>query len=164
MDYTLEQLQAQRDKILDSFKNFDAIMYSIFLNMATTGARFNDVYEVKRWTLLESGMLQLEPQKRNNLRYFSRDQVDTLLLDQIVTGENYYSKVSYSNCLFWYKRFSDGLNLNVKTMAVQTHLFRHIKAKELKEDGMTDIEVQNYLGERHLISAHSYINSRVFSK
>ena len=44
-----------------------------------------------------------------------------------------------------------------------THIFRHLKAKNMKAQGFRDTQIQEYLGEKKLSSAKGYIYSEIYT-
>lgn len=161
--FTLQELQIIAVTILDNFRDFDPYMYAYFNTMFLTGARFGDVYDYSRWSVVDSERISLMPQKGNNLRTFFNIDIDAYLLNSIQNNYDFSNMISYSNSLIWFKRFSPEPNLMVKNKPVLTHLFRHIKAKELSANGYTDGQIKTYFGQSKIASTQAYIYSQVYT-
>lgn len=160
--YTTDEIEAYVLDFLKVCRNFDPYFYSIFNTQYITGARFSDVYNLENWSIINDNTISLQPKKQNNLRIFDIDDMDDLLIQQVKSGYNGYELTSYSSALFWFKRIFPNPNLRVLNKPVKTHIFRHLKAKKLKEEGKTDKEIQQYLGEKKEISARAYIYSSIY--
>jgi integrase len=148
---------------LSDIKDFDPIMYSVFNTMSLIGARFNDVYLLDNWTVVNDDIFTLQPLKGNHKRIFTSKELDPLLVNQLLKSFNIYHNISYSNSLFWFKRIFKDHTLRCKNKSIKTHLFRHLKAHNMLSDGFEPSEIKDYLGEKHQSSADQYIFSIIKS-
>lgn len=125
----------------------------------STGCRINDVLEYERWTVLMNGNIQLQPQKRNNLRIFGPGELPTLFYDNLVNGINTFDGYYYDKCEYYINEIlrKNAIKRNKKYLT--THLFRHNYCKKLHNLGMTDEQIQLKLGLLNLASAQNYIYS-----
>ncbi|WP_172914071.1 hypothetical protein [Capnocytophaga canis] len=160
--YSTSQIDSVVLRFLQTCQKFDPILYSIFYNQYLTGCRFDDIHNLARWELKNDNTLILSPCKKNNLRVFNINEVDFLLYEQIRYSYNVYQSISFSTALLHFGRLFPNPNLMIKNKPVKTHIFRHLKARKLKASGMSDHEIKEYLGERNMMSAHSYIYSVIY--
>ncbi len=158
----LQQLNHDCKKLLEICQDVCPFLHSIFNTQYLTGARFSDVYYLHKWYLKNESTLVLKPCKNNDIRIFNTDEVDYLLYKQVKDDFNVYNLTSYSTALHWFTRMYPTPNIMVKSKPIKTHVFRHLKAKTLKKQGATDIEIQKYLGEKNLYSAKTYIYSNIY--
>lgn len=126
-----------------------------------TGCRANDVLEADRWILLMDGNLQLQPQKGNNIRTFEPLDVDNDFYDYIVEGHFLLDGLNYRKYNYYIELAMHKYAFKVFSKSITSHLFRHNYAKKLHDTGMSDVDIQNKLGERRLSSAVGYIYSPI---
>ena len=93
---------SQLDNVLyDSIYYGGVIDYEIRLLIEVlymTGCRINDVLEYDRWNVLMNRNVQLQPQKRNNLRIFTPTELPTLFYDNLVNDVNTFDGYYYGKC------------------------------------------------------------------
>lgn len=125
----------------------------------STGCRINDILEYERWSVLMNGNIQLQPQKRNNLRIFEPADLPTLFYDNLVNDINTFDGYYYDKCEYYINEIlrKNAIKRNKKYLT--THLFRHNYCKKLHNLGMTDEQIQLKLGLLNLASAQNYIYS-----
>lgn len=126
-----------------------------------TGARANDILNFSRWTLLANGNVQLQPQKNNLLRIFTPEEVDSGFYSALVDNYNYFEGLYYRKYEYYLERILHSHIFRVNQKPVCTHLFRYNYARKMKENGFTDVDVKDKLGERQLVSAQAYIYSQI---
>ena len=161
--YKLEELELASEVFLERVQIYNPIQASIYQNQINLGCRFNDVMKLEKWTIVNELTVSLLPQKNNSLRVFNKSDLDVLLLHQLENNYNYYAKTSYSDAISVFYRMFPIPNIRVKNKPIKTHIFRHIKAKQLKREGKTDNEIRLYLGENMQRSANDYIYSQVYT-
>lgn len=125
----------------------------------STGCRINDILEYERWSVLMNGNIQLQPQKRNNLRIFEPAELPTLFYDNLVANIDTFDGYYYDKCEYYINEIlrKNAIKRNKKYLT--THLFRHNYCKKLHNSGMTDEQIQLKLGLLNLASAQNYIYS-----
>ena len=126
-----------------------------------TGARANDVLNFTRWTLLANGNVQLQPQKNNLLRLFTPEEIDSNFYEALVIDSNCFEGLFYRKYEYYLERILHSHIFRVNQKPVCTHLFRYNYARKMKENGFTDAEIKEKLGERQLTSAQAYIYSQI---
>lgn len=161
--YTLEELESASILFLERVQIYNPIQASIYQNQINLGCRFNDVMKLAKWKEVNDLTCTLQPQKNNSLRVFNKSDLDVILRHQLENGYDLYSTTSYSDAISVFYRMFPIPNIRIKNKPVKTHIFRHIKAKRLKANGMTDNEIRLYLGENMQRSANDYIYSTVYT-
>lgn len=127
-----------------------------------TGARANDVIEFNRWSEYNSTQLLLQPQKGNNARIFNKSDINNDFVYGVVNNENILEFETFRKYDYYLKLTLNRFGLSVGNKGINTHIFRHNYAKKLKDDGSTDVEIKDLLGEVRQSSANSYIYSNVY--
>ena len=125
----------------------------------TTGCRINDVLEYNRWSVLMNGNIQLQPQKRNNLRVFGPDELPIMFYDNLVANIDTFEGFFYDKCEYYINEILRKNAIKRNRKYLTTHLFRHNYCKKLHNLGMTDEQIQLKLGLLNLASAQNYIYS-----
>ena len=161
--YTLEELELASEVFLERVQIYNPIQASIYQNQINLGCRFNDVMKLEKWSIVNELTVSLLPQKNNSLRVFNKSDLDVMLRHQLENNYNYYAKTSYSDAISVFYRMFPIPNIRVKNKPIKTHIFRHIKAKRLKANGMSDNDIRLYLGENMQRSANDYIYSQVYT-
>ncbi len=159
---TLEDLESASQIFIDRVSIYNSIQSSIYSNQLNLGCRFNDVYNLERWSIVNELTVKLQPCKNNSVRVFNKSELDFMLLDQLENNYNLYEKTSYSDAVSVFYRMFPIPNIRVKNKPIKSHIFRHIKAKQLKRNGMSDNDIRLYLGENHQRSANDYIYSTIY--
>ena len=157
---------SQLDTVLYDSIYYDGVIdYEIRLLIEIlymTGCRINDVLEYDRWSVLMNGNVQLQPQKRNNLRIFTPTELPTLFYDNLVNNINTFDGYYYGKCEYYITEILRKNSIKRNKKYLTTHLYRHNYCKKLHNLGNTDSEIQVKLGLLNLASAQNYIYSNLF--
>jgi site-specific recombinase XerD len=135
--------------------------FPLFDTLYRTGMRFEDCFSLVRWQILENSMVAVSTAKGSDIRLFGQSEINPSLLAAVTSGNLDFFNFSYSTALRYFSLAFPIPNLTIGGKRVKTHIFRHNKARTLKESGLSDIEIQKYLGEKNLSSAVSYIYSTI---
>lgn len=160
---TLEVLEKASITFLERIQIYNPIQASIYQNQIVTGARFNDVAKLANWSIVNDKTIKLQPQKKNDIRVFNIEELDVMLVDQLRSGYDMYRQTSYKNAVEVFNSMFPVRRMMVKNKSIKTHIFRHIKAKQLKRQELSDNDIRLYLGERSQRSANDYIYSTIYS-
>ena len=123
------------------------------------GCRSVEAIERDRWEFVEDRFLVLRTSKKNNQRIFKIDDIpktfqEYLKNDQLNDNFVTYQKLNYNfGKYFLYSR------IYVGNKESRLHLFRHNYVKLLIDQGFTNEEIKDKLGEKNQSSADIYINS-----
>lgn len=150
------------DMSLQSALSYDYIAYALFHTLYLTGCRYAELVHPENWSVIDDNNLSLQPAKKNNIRLFKASEIDDLFLTCLQNNYNIFAIKSYTYYLRTLNRLGGISDVYVKNKGISLHIFRHYKARILKEQGKTDLQIQQYLGERSLNSAKHYIYSTIY--
>jgi site-specific recombinase XerD len=143
-------------------EGFDFFIHDLFLNLYYTGCRYQELYQINRWSTDISGNYTLQPLKGNNVRTFENIPLSIYFTNCIDNQELPYRQARYTTARRYLSRLSTIPFLMIKNKEVSTHIFRHNRAKQMHEDEMSDTEIQNWFGENTLSAMQNYIYSEVY--
>lgn len=126
------------------------------------GIRATEALMPSIWSFPSENTVVLQPHKGNNMRFFLRSDMPVDFLYSLEFPEFVEVVPSYSqlNYLFSIYMYYGKIFIGKKSSTL--HLFRHNYVKKLKSSGLTDIEIQNKIGEKELSSAEQYIYSTYY--
>jgi len=128
--------------------------------LSLTGCRAGETRQ-ERWKYLEDELFELETEKRNYPRIISEEQVPLNFTFCIQQRNMLFCLASYSTIKYWLTKCQPFKVLNTKKDC-STHVFRHIYAKKLHLQGLSILEIQVVLGERHIASVYQYVYSALY--
>lgn len=143
---------------------YDKSAYHIFNNLSLTGARFNDIMSINNWYIKDKDFIILKPNKGNNERVFKSKELDSIFLSWIEKKVDIKRLRSYSTCNRYFIHLFPINPIIQKKKRLTTHIFRHVYAKNLKKNDLSDEQIQKKLGEKELKSAQNYIYSTLYTK
>jgi hypothetical protein len=146
---------------LSSLNNFDSLLYDFSLNLFNTGLRAAELKEFKRWSVINELTLKCTLEKNSGTRLFNISDLTNNFWSNIQNNEDPYPIFSSSQALFYFNRFFPGLKIYHQNRSEKLNLFRHHKAKELKNLGKSDVEIQNYFCEKDIRNSNNYIYSQL---
>lgn len=162
MNITYTQLDTALSHFLASIQAFDFYLHDLFYNLHNTGLRFCEIFELDRWTYNADNNIICNTAKDSNSRTFTSSDLTFPFVQSIINDTFLYNTCKYSTTILYFKRYFEFYNLKVGGKKILTHIFRHYKAKQLHEFGYSDVEIQNYIGEKSLSNAQNYINSILY--
>ena len=130
--------------------------------MYLTGLRANEVLNFELWQVDEHQNLIVQTLKKSNPRTFSINEVSSIFADLLIYDNTRLITFNYKYLQRHFNKFVHYQKLYTGNKKISTHLFRHNKAKQLKQSGFTDIQIQTYLGEKDIKNALTYINSDIY--
>jgi len=159
---TEQEINQECLNIVGRARAFDNVIFTISEMLYKTGLIFSEVMEFDRWEFNTDGTLTVKTAKFSNPRIFEVSELGENFVIALVNEEQFFRGTSPTTVRYYIKRFLNYSNLKVKNKNVSTHLFRHNKAKSLKQEGKSDVQIQAYLGEKEITSAMTYIYSTVY--
>ncbi len=159
----LLQLEQICSDILSILQSYDQVLFSIFDTMFKTGLRYNDICRMYAEKQGANWIFICPTSKGGAVKYYQATDLNNQFAISLQNGLNLTALTSYSNAKRIFKRVNPHGPLYVRSKPVTTHIFRHLKAKQLKASGQSDIAIQNVLGQKKLSSTQVYIYSIIYS-
>lgn len=131
-----------------------------------SGCRVNELFQAHRWNVVSKTTIQLQPQKGNALRilnfsdigYSNAADFAATLADIARLPSRQYDR-AFAYCVrqqsIW-RLYDEGF------ARPSTHMFRHIKIKELAAQGYTNEFIATWIGEKNVQNLEYYLNSKFF--
>jgi site-specific recombinase XerD len=127
-----------------------------------TGLRFSEVYELDRWQVIDMNILEVQTKKGSDARLFQNSELPPEFVWIIRNDAQYFRSFSYKTYTNYFTRFFRYPFIYTGNKQISSHIFRHLRAKQLNFEGQTDEQIRVYLGERDIKNAQSYINSEIY--
>ncbi|MDD4438889.1 MAG: hypothetical protein PHS04_12770 [Tissierellia bacterium] len=131
----------------------------LFEAMYQLGIRVQEAINPSLWDISKDTHIVLRPQKYNDIRIFTPDDLPVNYLAFLKYSSNWMIKPNYSRLNYLYKKLTLYPRIFVGKKQCTNHLFRHNYVKKLIAKGMTDEQIRIHMGERQMKSALAYINS-----
>lgn len=157
--YTFTELQDNLQLFLFHVAHVSQSYSIAFKIMYHTGCRFSELRSISRFSFTALNQIQLTPLKNSNNRIFSTENIPTEFLNFITTQNNYFQMLNLSTASYYFKVYFAHKAVYHNTKLLTTHLFRHHFAKSLKNQGLSDQEIQQVLGEKDIRNSNNYIYS-----
>jgi site-specific recombinase XerD len=125
------------------------------------GLRFTEAYELERWTKITEEHYQLKCAKESDKRIINTGDIDERYRDMLENGIKTASIYSYRTLLRTFTAYFRYPYAKAKNKSCKTHIFRHIKALELKNAGLTNEEIQEYFGHKTVNSTKQYTENDI---
>jgi integrase len=190
--FTFTELETLLLQLLANAEKHDVFIYSIIHTQFLTGLRINEVLEYNRWSVSvdisnifgDSGFFKpnffeiqsldyikfnnyetytVKTEKKSNDRSFNYDELNNIFADCLKNNTTYILPQNYRYISRAFRKLLPITNIYIGNKPVNTHIFRHYKAKQLKNKGYTDEQIKDYLGEKDLKNAQTYINSEIYT-
>lgn len=147
--------------IITNIQTFRPTYYNEFRLQYDTGCRIKEAVDKSFWSYSFPNWI-LEPQKNNNLRTFSPAELSQNSLEYLFSPWQLIPDKFYNKYDYVFQNSTEGRVFTVGQKHCTTHIFRHLYAKRLKNEGLLDFEIQIKLGEKTIDSARNYIYSDVY--
>ncbi len=162
-ELTFPELNSALNEFLSQIESFDFFLHDLFYNLFLTGVRYTELFELSRWQYYDDNKIVLNTAKDSYDRTFTFNDISFPLYESIITGQFLYGTCAYTTTVRYFRRFFRYPDVYLGTKRISTHIFRHHKAKQLKNDGYSDLEIQAYFGEKDMKNAQTYIYSQIFT-
>jgi len=146
---------------LEAIHPFDNLLWDFSTNQYNTGLRFMELYLITNWLYVTDEHIICYTSKDSYDRIFTKDELTPFFYENVKDHFNDYEKYSFTTYNRYFNRYFPVYKIYHLTRPLASHLFRHNIAKQLKLLGQTDIEIQEYLGEKYLGNAQNYIYSEL---
>ena len=138
------------------------MQFDYFTNVKNLGLRANEPFLLNNWNFVDNTYFTLKPQKGNDTRIFLPIELSEYFRSSIINKVSNYYPFSYSQFNMYFKRFSTQPFIYCDNRNESVNILRHYKAKTMKNEGKTDIEIATYFGERDLKNMRGYIYSDLY--
>lgn len=126
------------------------------------GTRLIESIQPTRWENLGASF-RLTTAKNSYPRIINYAELEAESIYYLLNAENAYQERPQTLYETTMKRFYKGREFYIGEKRSFTHIFRHRIAKNMKAEGKSDGQIQQYLGEKTLISAKQYIYSTIYT-
>jgi integrase len=156
------------NQLIKARQQFIACLYSIgeesapiFDTISRLGLRFIEAYDLKNWEKKGEETYILNTVKHSEKRIFTANELPGTFRELIDQNIETSSQYSYRTLSRIYAKYFKYPYAKVKNKNCKTHIFRHIKALELKRSGLSDIEIQKYFGHKNIKSTLEYTENDI---
>lgn len=160
------QLSLICNEIADEMSNYRPEFANLIRLQRNCGCRVKELFQPERWQVVNDNVLQVQPQKRNALRilqlqeigYSKASDFQPTLNDMRRLPFRQYErafKLITANKGLW-RLYEDGF------AQPSTHLFRHVKIKELAAAGYDLPYIGTWIGEKNTDNLNYYLGSKYF--
>lgn len=160
------QLSMISNEIADEMKSYRPEFANLIRLHRNTGCRVKELFQPERWEIVSDRMLQVQPQKGNALRVLQLHDIGFENADAFQPTLNDMRRLPFRQ----YERAFKLITLNKGLWRLyddgfaqpSTHLFRHVKIKEMHAAGYALPFIGTWIGEKNIDNLNYYINSRYF--
>jgi len=140
----------------------DAKQFDFFLNQYNTGLRFNEVWNVDRWSLDTESEFVCDTAKGSNNRTFSDTKITTILQSSADSETEIYTTCRYKSLSYWLKLVWAPYSFWLDNKMIGTHIFRHNLVRKMDDAGYKVAEIASYLGEVDTGNITGYLASKIY--
>lgn len=163
---TLLQLSLLADEIRNDLCVYRPEFANLVHLQRKIGCRVQELFNAERWRIVSNSVLMLTPQKKNNVRVLQLADIGftdandfRVTLADIGRLPNRQYERALSQIIreknLW-RLYEDGFS------HPSTHLFRHVKIKELFALGFDKSYIATWIGEKNADNLDYYLNSQYY--
>lgn len=162
----ISELAAVADEICNFIANYRPEFANLVHLHRFSGCRVKELFQPTRWKVESNVSLLVHPQKHNavrNLRFVDIGVQDAAAFVPILADmarlplrqyERAFAAVVHQLQLF--RLYDNGF------ASPSTHMFRHVKIKELSAQGWEKERIATWIGEKNVQNLDYYLNSQYF--
>jgi len=150
-------------EFLDRINQFDFYLHDLFFNQYNTGLRYSDLYDLYRWEFVVPEIYLCHPAKGNSPRMFNNEELSFPFRESVRSNNSIYEVCRYTTTIRYFNRYFQEPHIKVGRKEISTHIFRHNKAKQLKQQEWNDEQIRIYFGEQNIVNTMGYIYSTVYT-
>lgn len=163
---TTLQLSIIADEILTELIQYRPEFTNLARLQRRAGCRVKELFQPDRWQVVSDTVIQVQPQKGNALRVlqladigftnaasFAPTHTDMARLPNR-QYERAFSTIVHSKGVW--RLYEDGF------ARPSTHMFRHVKIKELSAQGYDNAYIATWIGEKNVDNLGYYLNSQFY--
>lgn len=159
---TLEMMNEKLPSAINKINEFSTLMGVYFQILFDTGCRAAEPLDISKWEDLGGGVFKLETLKTQEERIILAAELPEIFRSAISNQIELFENHSYEYLLRNYKKYSELARAKIGSDNIQLHIFRHRKARQLKEDGKTELEIQNYFAWRKIGMVLQYTQTPIY--
>jgi len=159
---TTTEIKGIVDDFIIYVNNYYPSSYALFDLLRSTGCRIKEATIRTRWSVTPP-TFQLKPLKGNNIRDFTTADLSQTAVNYLINFPPYPQEIPQRKYQVQFDNFKANRIILRGEKPISTHLFRHNYARQLRQSGLTDIQIQKKLGETQLASALEYLNTSIRS-
>lgn len=160
------QLSILADEILQDIIYYRHEFEDIAKLQRNAGCRVQELFQPNRWEILSNYRVQVQPQKGNALRILQFSDIgfaDASDFQSVLADMERLPSRQYERAFSMIVSSKQLWRLYEKGFArPATHLFRHVKIKELYSQGYSKEYIATWIGEKKVDNLDYYINSQYF--
>ena len=160
------QLSLLADEIRDEICVYRPEFSNLVCLQRAAGCRIQELFQPERWKLVGTSTLQVQPQKGNALRVLQLSDLGFASAESF--GPTLADMARLPN-----RQYERTVSLIVKEKSLwrlyengfarpSSHLFRHVKIKELSAQGYDKAYIATWIGEKNIDNLDYYLNSSYF--
>lgn len=161
-EVTEEELEGVLIQFLDRIKKIDRYLYPVYDLLYKYGFRVNEVLELDRWSLNESGKFEVETEKKSRKRILLPALVPQefiVALSRKRKGEVYSTYDVVKNR---FQVYSTKSLYYSERKRICTHVFRHNYVKKMYKNGYSIDEISEKIGEVEPKNTEGYLTSIIY--
>ena len=126
--------------------------------LMVTGIRGGEVTIRRKWKILNQNEIMLLPLKKNKYRIFQKSDIPHHFWDYIDKKNNDFDSWTVRKINYHLNKLIEQ-PVSTGKKNIVSHVFRHLKIKELINNGMSDNEIKDFTGHNSTASLISYKSS-----
>lgn len=135
---------------------FDIMQLDLCKNLYNTGCRFTEVQQVWRWETDGQGNYFCYTAKNSNDRTFTTNDLTQPFRNAINGADEIYRVCLPDSFDRYINRNLSNFKIYAGAKPLTTHIFRHNKIRQLSDQGQTDQQIADYLGEVSIANITRY--------
>lgn len=156
------QLEIYCQDAVTNAQNYNAYYGTAFELMYKIGCRWNEVYDLTRWSFSETYGWQLQPAKGNNLRTQINADLPAAWISILEGSMEKFDYCRYASFSRSFHSLFPVYPLYLGSKDVTSHVFRYNKFRQLYEvQGWTIQQIKDYTGEIDTRNVTTYLNSKI---
>ena len=161
------QLSMLCEEILSEMQRYRPEFFNLCRLQRLSGCRIQELFHPDRWKVLPPSTIQVQPQKGNALRVLQ-------LSDIGFTNADNFAPTHADMARLPNRQYERAFSLIVRQKGLwrlyeegfarpSTHMFRHVKIKELAAQGYDKAYIATWIGEKNQDNLDYYLNSQYFT-
>lgn len=134
---------------LQEYKKICEVLYA-------TGCRASEAYELNLWEIVTPEVLILRPKKFNDRRIILTGTTPPFFYDMLLNNISFGTYITYRKLQYNINQIASQYGIEVLDKDSVAHVFRHNYVRKLLNEGKTEVEIKEILGERTLQATRNY--------